>query len=776
VLLVAPMVAVAFALAAFLILWRIRAPLRGSALLGPAAAVGALAALLPWALDAASAKAGSIALRWAALLAAAIFGVPLAVVVRARWIQDFQFLPWPDIAVGGALIVTIVVAAQVLRRLGPRVRMGSRLLPVALVALAGGAVAVVLGAGAYEPARKAATAHAGIVAAFLEGARRVFDFDRDGFPSMLGGGDCKDDDASINPGSFDWPDDGVDQDCDGRDASVAALTPGPLHPVPDAVPRDLNVVFVTIDTLRADHLGCYGHARPTSPELDRLAAQGILFETGWAHAPSTRYSMPALATARWPAVITWQDCAGCDNWWPRLSPSDRTVGEAFHDLGYVTGALYSYGYFKKRDARGFERGIDHYDDRRAALHVNVNGPMESVGSSSREVADDAIAFLTAQRDKKFFLWVHFYDPHLGYERHAEAPVFGQSQADLYDGEIWYTDHHFGRVLAHLRTLGIDGRTAVFVTGDHGEGLGERKIVAHGYDLYGPQTKVPFIARVPGLAPRKVKTPVGHVDIAPTLVNLARGQAPRTFLGRSMVDLMTGTVSGRPPGPVFQEVSFEGPTVRRGIVTETHHLVWRAVPDNTTECFDLVADPGETRDLWATPAGEPVCRRLKEELQAQVSALALHAIADGVTQPGGRAPEPAHKPGPPAAVRLGQAVRFLGYDATATEVPRGGQTEIVMHFESLEPIAGWKMFFHLEGPGGFRNLDHVPVQGAFPLERWRPGQRIRDRQNISFAPTTPPGAYTLYVGIYRRGDERLPVTPSAASDGRDRLRVATIFVH
>ena len=114
--------------------------------------------------------------------------------------------------------------------------------------------------------------------------------------------------------------------------------------------------------------------------------------------------------------------------------------------------------------------MDEYHAERAALHVAVNGPMESRGSSSREITDDAIAFVDAHRDKKFFLWIHYYDPHLSYETHPEVPSFGTSRIDLYDGEIRFTDMHLGRLIAHLRAAGCGAAPRSSLTGDHGEGL------------------------------------------------------------------------------------------------------------------------------------------------------------------------------------------------------------------------------------------------------------------------------------------------------------------
>ena len=172
--------------------------------------------------------------------------------------------------------------------------------------------------------RKAASARAGLAGDLLAQGQRLFDFDRDGYARFFGGGDCDDRDAERNPGARDWPDDGVDQDCDGKDATAAALRSPPFQSVPASVPADLRLLLVTIDTLRADHVGAYGYQRPTTPNLDRLASEGTLFVNGWAHAPSTRYSMPAIATGRWPSAIEWDESI----WWPRIAPSNRTTPSA----------------------------------------------------------------------------------------------------------------------------------------------------------------------------------------------------------------------------------------------------------------------------------------------------------------------------------------------------------------------------------------------------------------------------------------------------------------
>lgn len=770
VLLLAPLAALLLETALFFVVWRTRAPLRKDVLASRATWSGLLAAAIPFSMAAAGTRLGRLRLRQSSALALVVFGLPMGLLLRARWTQDFQFMPWTEVlVVAGVVLFTALFALRLRERPASR---RSHVIVVAVLPLL--ALLSVFTVSESETARKAASAHAGLAGQMLAQAQRLFDFDHDGYARFFGGGDCDDGDPERNPGARDWPDDGIDQDCDGKDATTAALRSPPFQPVPDAVPHDLKILLVTIDTLRADHVGTYGYGRPTTPNIDRLASASTVFENGWAHAPSTRYSMPAIATGRWPSAITWDESI----WWPRIAPGQRMIAESLKGLGYTTAAFYAYLYFNRADQRGFERAIDYYDDSCAALHVNVNGPAESVGTSARQMADKGIAFLRTHGQEKFFLWMHFYDPHLNYERHAGAPDFGNTQADLYDGEIWFTDQQFGRVLDELRAQGLWDKTAIIVVGDHGESLGEHGIVAHGYHLYTPHTKVPFIVRVPGLPAQRLTTPVGHVDLAPTMVNLARGAHEPSFLGRSLVDLLAGKPADPPPGPVFQEVSYEGNVKRRALVTRSHHLIWNWTPDNTTECYDIAHDPGELKDVWGA---DPACDQLKQELRAKVALLSLppgyaDKIAFGLTSTA----EPEHI----LDASIGAHLRVPGYDLTVAEgtagarpasVRRGGSVELVTHFQLTGKLdAGWRLFFHLEGPGGFRNLDHVPVEGAYPMERWRPGQRIRDRLRITFMPAMPPGTYTVYVGLFK-GSQREPISPASVSDGQDRLRLATIVV-
>src|SRR5262249_36198605 len=243
------------------------------------------------------------------------------------------------------------------------------------------------------------------------------------------------------------------------------------------------------------------------------------------------------------------------------------------------------------------QGTTEYDNEDARLHTGVPGagPEQTRGSSSREQTDKALGFIERNAGQRWFLWVHYYDPHYAYEPHPEVKPFGGDRVSLYDGELAFTDLHIGRLLDGLRAKGLFERTVVIVTGDHGEGFGEHGVDLHGYHLYAPQTKVPLIVRVPGVAPRRAAIPAGHADLLPTLVNLAGGAPTAEMEGRSLVDALVGADRDR---VVFQQLSYEGNHEMRAGASQRCHVIYNVSPDTSWEVYRLDRDPGETRDLAA----------------------------------------------------------------------------------------------------------------------------------------------------------------------------------
>ncbi|ACY15043.1 sulfatase [Haliangium ochraceum DSM 14365] len=647
-----------------------------------------------------------------------------------------------------------------LSRLRPALR---RALPLAAIALA---ALLVLVTGAPDGVRKATGSYSGLGGPIARVLRTAVDVDRDGYSPLLGGGDCDDWDATVHPGADEIPDDGIDQNCVGGDPSLGrAQDDTGFVPVPSSVPGNFNVVFLTIDTIRADHVGAYGYQRPTTPTLDALAADGALFVNGWAHAPSTRYSIPALLTGRLPLEVAYDTAV---RGWPGLLPEADTLAEYAQRAGLTTGAILNYWYFDRY--RRMDQGFGHYDNENQKLHraVSGKGPAETSGSSSKQQTDKALRFIDQHAAERFFLWVHYYDPHYQYEAHAEVPSFGSEdggtpgQRDLYDQEIRFTDMHIGRLVQDLKRRGLYQRTVIVVTGDHGEGFGEHGIDLHGYHLYAAQTKVPFIIRVPGLAPTRVSMPVGHVDVLPTLANLLGRPASPSMMGRSLLGVMSGQADGDAERYVFQQLSYENNNEMRAAVSRHCHVIYNVSPDTSWEIYRLADDPDEERDIVDAPGDcEPARRALEAWYdRAELPEGALEALL-------AERPDVAQ----PLGVHFGQEVELLAVELPPGPVRAGQQMPVTFTFAAHGPLpSGWRVFAHFEGPGRFLG-DHEPPR---PFSWWREGQYIRYTREITVPRQARPGDYELWLGLFRKA-ERMPARSDGVPVDGDRVKVATVRV-
>jgi arylsulfatase A-like enzyme len=703
----------------------------------------------------------------AVALPAALLAVTTGALVWLTW-PLVTILPWKPIAAGAFALAAFAAAA--LAGAGARLdgrslpwRLGALLLPVALFALA-------LHAGNAERVRKAAIMHAGLAGPLIDALHAASDFDRDGYSSLLGS-DCDDWNAEVHPGAFDWPDDGIDDDCNGHQATSTVPPRPPFPPRPAGVPDKPNVVLITIDALRADHLGAYGYGKPTTPNLDAFARQAVLFKNGWAHSPSTRYSVPAILTGRYESTIAWGSPAA--HWPPPVLPSNRLLAEMFHDHGYRTAAFLPYHYFER--SWGLDQGFDDYDWSLSRLHTNPFGgdPAKTTGSSSRELADLGIQWIGKHQGDPFFLWMHFYDPHYLYVKHPEVPAFASCKSDpeCYDGEIAFTDLHVQRVLDALRQAGLWDKTIVIVTADHGEGLGEHGIKLHGYDLYVQQLKVPFIVRVPGIAPRTVEDPVGHVDLFPTLLNLLGAPDEPQLLGRSFVDLLSGTGTGAgAERVVFQEVEYEGPVVKKAVASRDWHLIDNVTPAHTVELYHVSDDPQEEHDVSGLGAREEkdLRGRLAEWMdQSAVPADFAARVAGNLSM----------KPlafSQALGADVGGMLVVDGVDVKTPEVRSGGQAEVdvVMHAPKRIP-PGWKMFTHFTARDGrFVNADHAPLGNLVPLQKLAAGQYVRDPIKVTLPAGWPPGPLTVELGLFK-GSQRAPV--SSSSGAGNHVLAATLRV-
>ncbi|MDH3685054.1 MAG: sulfatase-like hydrolase/transferase, partial [Myxococcales bacterium] len=399
-------------------------------------------------------------------------------------------------------------------------------------------------------------------------------------------------------------------------------------------PRADRIVLVTIDTLRADHVGAYGREPSPTPTLDALAAAGTRFTAAFSPAPLTLPSHATLLTGRDPH----EHGARHNGVFPL--PNDvPTLTEALQARGFGTAAF--VGAYVLDRSFGLARGFDTYDDQMAAP---TGGASQIAERRADLVVDEALAWLKEAPDQ-FFLWVHLYDPHAEYR----PPARYRSKFDTpYDGEIAFADAQIARLRTRVDGRWPDGKTLWTVTSDHGESLGEHGEATHAYGLYDATQQVPLILAGPGFpAGGVVDSVVGLRDIAPTLGALAGARSLRGASGRSLMPLLAGDASEEPGAVAYLETVAPQIDWRwsplLGIRTATHKYIRAPRP----ELYDVRADPGETRDL---SGAEP--DRVAE----------LDAILEARVQ-AGRDAVPSHALSPEARARL----EALGYVARRPDV-------------------------------------------------------------------------------------------------------------
>ena len=342
--------------------------------------------------------------------------------------------------------------------------------------------------------------------------------------------------------------------------------------------RRLNLLLVTIDTLRADRLGCYGYSRVATPNLDRLASSGVLFEGAVTQAPLTAPSHASMMTGVNPPVHKVRDTGGFV-----LPSSQTTLATILQGQGWDTAAFIGAAVLKRRF--GLNQGFSVYDDE---FSTGEDGRERRAG----EVVDRAIHWLGAQSAKPFFLWVHVYDPHLPYD--PPAPFREKYKANLYDGEVAYTDRELGRLFQAIAQKS-PSNTLVAVLSDHGESFGEHGEFAHGVFLYDTTLRVAFLLSGPGVpAALRVKQQARTIDLLPTLLELMGGKAPAGVQGASLVPAFAGK---EPPQSFsYGETLFPKLNMGWAELRSIRTNRWKYVRAPKPELYDLVQDPGETNNV------------------------------------------------------------------------------------------------------------------------------------------------------------------------------------
>ena len=387
----------------------------------------------------------------------------------------------------------------------------------------------------------------------------------------------------------------------------------------DREPTRPNVVLIVVDTLRADHLSCYGYERNTSPHLDRFAESAVRYERAISQAPWTTPSIGAILSSQYPSTL------GIKTEKSILAEDLVLLAEVLGDAGYVTGAVVSHSFCSSE--WGFGQGFDYFDEDNVLGHAAV---------TSTSVTDKALSFVEefGSGDAPFFLWVHYFDPHCAYVEH-EGHEFGGSgdyegvvesgqlfrelmrlQKELgardveellrlYDSEIAYTDGELGRLFDALERDGRREDTLVLLTADHGEEFLEHGHIGHAKTLYEEVISVPLLARYPGVPGGVVSEPVALIDLYPTVLDVVDLPAPEGIAG---VSIAPGNVLD-PDRIVYSETERSGGLL--AAITADHKLVIQR-KRGREEFFHCARDPGENHPGQAPE--DAVGTRLEEALE------------------------------------------------------------------------------------------------------------------------------------------------------------------
>lgn len=366
-------------------------------------------------------------------------------------------------------------------------------------------------------------------------------------------------------------------------------------------PVRLNVLLVTIDTLRADRVGCYGSAVPT-PNIDELARRGALFTRAFAHTPLTLPSHASILIGTTPL-----DHGVHDNINFIVRPEHTTLAELLKANGYKTAAIVSASPLDSRF--GLAQGFDLYDDTFMAPGTPKTSPAEQ----KAEVAvGKALRWLRGMRSEPWFLWIHVWDPHSDYD--PPEPFRTQYKDRPYDGEVAYTDFALGRLFRALEENRMSERTLIVLTADHGEGLGDHGERTHGFIAHNATIHVPLIITAPGLQAVRSPAPVSHSDIVPTILDILAIKPPSGLQGQSLRPALSA--KPLPPRKIYFECMspyYElGWAPLQGFIDGNLKFVGSPVP----EVYDLAVDFDEMNNIAAkvqTAAYESTLARLMADL-------------------------------------------------------------------------------------------------------------------------------------------------------------------
>lgn len=501
--------------------------------------------------------------------------------------------------------------------------------------------------------------------------------------------------------------------------------------------RPPDILLISVDTLRADHLGCYGYGLRT-PSFDRLAAEGVVFDAAMSPVPLTLPSHASMLTGLIPPRHGVR--ANGDF---RLAERFETLAELLQRNGYQTGAFIGGAPLDR--SGGLAQGFDHYDDHIVERSVDAEEHVRRKERFADEVFQLSAAWLRGtDPGRPVFAFIHLFDPHA-----PGMQALPNTASPSYDGEVFFVDREMGAFLSELRRSPRWGSLITVVTADHGEGLNEHGEETHSVFVYETTLRVPLIVHgVQGLSPRRVWETVGLIDVAPTVLELAGGGEWPGIDGRSLAGLMSG--AGFSPGNYYFESLYAslrfGWSPLRGIRRGSTKFI--EAPRR--ELYDLAGDPRELKNLYGQQSG--VVSGLVAELET---------IGEGLHSKAAAGPDR-------AALSALESLGYVSAPTVGTDANRRlrdpkDQIHVIQRFrqarqEFLRGRLDESMRIYAELETALKESPRFYEKWGLVCSRarnWDQANAIY-RKSLLLDPTAEPVRFNLAMGLWRAGDPEAAV--------------------
>lgn len=553
------------------------------------------------------------------------------------------------------------------------------------------------------------------------------------------------------------------------DAAIAAVTlADPVRLMPTAQRKRYNVVYIVMESARARSTSVYNDQLENTPRLKELAEVGLVAEQAHTVISHTSKALVPIFCGIYPEVDTPISEALAD------AIPTTCLPRLMRSRGYATAFFQpAQEGFEQRAGMVSNFGFEHFAGKESLARAGFH-ESNYFGFEDDIMLDPVLEWVGAQGDKPFMLGVLTLTSHHDYVVPNGFPTkhyVDDEQVNNYLNTLAYTDRFIGKLVDGLKARGKWENTIIAIVGDHGEGFNEHGREQHDNVIWQEGQRVPMVftggaLAQRGLAGKRVPGTRQIIDVLPTTLDLlgyrhTGGDLP----GKSL----------KQPGHAesFHSCWYKNNcmALRRGDMKIIYHYRKRPV-----QVFDLAQDPLEQNDLAKTTdidtkAAVDAMLAWKRKVNLMYAAHGKRRTDIYVTMQ-----KPAEIPNTLEA-RFGDAIEILGYEQSAKTVKPGSSVELAYYLHArAKPPAGWRFFLHIIGPRNtFLNADHGPVGGAHPLTKWAPGQYIEDRHSVSIGAQSPPGEYKVYMGVWKKGQPRMPITGDGLTVSDGRLQVTTFIV-